>query len=171
MQPEVAGGDTTNFPSTTSARIEDAPQVQSVCWRFAPVACPEFSNSTATSGPRSCSPSRGSASDLCGWPDAGGGEGQAAAPALDEHCWQADKQVQGLPVRRSASDARAPFDFERSARSADASTLAIRSFASRVPPCARPRARRGPQRARLPARRRPRFSTERENRISDLLVG
>ena len=100
-----------------------------------------------------------------------GEEGQAAAPALDDHCWPGDRQVQGLPVRRSASDARAPFDFERSARGADASTLAIPSFASRFPPCARPRARRGPQRARLPARRRPRFSTERENRISDLLVG
>src|SRR5437588_9093548 len=52
MQPEVAGGETTNFPSTTSARTEDAPQVQSVCWRFAPVACAELSISTATSAKR-----------------------------------------------------------------------------------------------------------------------
>jgi hypothetical protein len=49
MQPEVAGGETTNLPSTTSARIEEAPQVQSVCWRFAPVACAELSANTATS--------------------------------------------------------------------------------------------------------------------------
>jgi hypothetical protein len=52
MQPEVAGGATTSFPSTTSARIEDAPQVQSVRWRFAPVACAELSVRTVTSAKR-----------------------------------------------------------------------------------------------------------------------
>lgn len=49
MQPEVVGSDTTIFPSTTSARIEEAPQVQSVRSRFAPVACAELSNETAAS--------------------------------------------------------------------------------------------------------------------------
>jgi tartrate dehydratase beta subunit/fumarate hydratase class I family protein len=49
MQPEVAGAETTNFPSTTSARIEEAPQVQSVRGRFASVACAELSANTARS--------------------------------------------------------------------------------------------------------------------------
>ena len=52
MQPDVAGGETTSFPSTTSARIEDAPQVQSFSLRFAPVACAELSVRTVTSAKR-----------------------------------------------------------------------------------------------------------------------
>lgn len=52
MQPEVAGGETMSFPSTTSARIEDAPEVQAVGRLFAPVACAELSVSTATSASR-----------------------------------------------------------------------------------------------------------------------
>jgi hypothetical protein len=52
MQPEVTGGETTNFPPTTSARIDEAPQVQSVRWRCAPVACAELSVSTGTSAKR-----------------------------------------------------------------------------------------------------------------------
>src|SRR6266516_4232142 len=52
MQPEVTGGETTNFPPTTSARIDETPQVQSVRWRCAPVACAELSVSTGTSAKR-----------------------------------------------------------------------------------------------------------------------
>jgi hypothetical protein len=52
MQPEVTGGETTNFPPTTSARIDEAPQVQSVRWSCAPVACAELSVSTGTSAKR-----------------------------------------------------------------------------------------------------------------------
>jgi hypothetical protein len=49
MQPEFTEGETTSFPCTTSARIEEAPQVQSVCFRSVPVACAERNVSTATS--------------------------------------------------------------------------------------------------------------------------
>src|SRR5215207_5667842 len=49
MQPDVAGCEVTRFPSTISARTEDAPQVQVVGSRLAPTAVAALSVSTATS--------------------------------------------------------------------------------------------------------------------------
>jgi hypothetical protein len=47
MQPEVATGETTSFPSTISALTDDAPHVQGAWSRFAPVACAAGIASTA----------------------------------------------------------------------------------------------------------------------------
>ena len=49
MQPEVATGETTSFPSTISALTDDAPHVQGSWSRLAPVACAELNASTDTS--------------------------------------------------------------------------------------------------------------------------
>src|SRR5829696_6319661 len=49
MQPDVAGCEVTSFPSTISARTEDAPQVQVVGSRLAPTAVAALSVSTAMS--------------------------------------------------------------------------------------------------------------------------
>jgi hypothetical protein len=48
MQPEVAAGETTTFPSTTSALTDDAPHMQGAWSRLAPVACADLNASTAT---------------------------------------------------------------------------------------------------------------------------
>src|SRR6266496_2623404 len=58
IQPDVAGGETTSFPSTTSALIDDAPQVQGVRWRPAPVACADLSASRPTSARSRQTPKR-----------------------------------------------------------------------------------------------------------------
>jgi hypothetical protein len=48
MQPEVATGETTSFPSTISALTDDAPHVQGAWSRPPPVACADLNASTAT---------------------------------------------------------------------------------------------------------------------------
>jgi len=48
MQPDVAGGETTSFPSTISALIDDAPQAQAAPPRPAPVAWAALNDSTPT---------------------------------------------------------------------------------------------------------------------------
>src|SRR5215211_5334641 len=47
MQPEVAAGETTSFPSTSSALTDDAPHRQGAWSRLAPVACAALNVSTA----------------------------------------------------------------------------------------------------------------------------
>src|SRR6266550_6631120 len=49
MQPEVATGETTSFPSTISALTDDAPHVQGSWSRFPPLACADVNASTDTS--------------------------------------------------------------------------------------------------------------------------
>jgi hypothetical protein len=51
MQPDVATGETTTFPSTVSALTDDAPHVQGAWSRPAPVACADLNASTATTAP------------------------------------------------------------------------------------------------------------------------
>src|SRR4051794_11027686 len=48
MQPEVAAGETTSFPSTISALTDDAPHMQGASSRPAPAACAALNASTAT---------------------------------------------------------------------------------------------------------------------------
>jgi hypothetical protein len=48
MQPEVAAGETTTFPSTTSALTDDAPHMQGDSSVLAPLACADLNASTAT---------------------------------------------------------------------------------------------------------------------------
>jgi hypothetical protein len=48
MQPEVATGETTTFPSSISALTGDAPHMQGPSSRPAPVACAVLNASTAT---------------------------------------------------------------------------------------------------------------------------
>jgi len=48
MQPEVAAGETTSFPSTISALTDDAPHVQGAWSCLVPLACADLSASTAT---------------------------------------------------------------------------------------------------------------------------
>jgi hypothetical protein len=47
MQPEVATGETTIFPSTSSALTDDAPHVQGARSCLPPLACADFNASTA----------------------------------------------------------------------------------------------------------------------------
>jgi hypothetical protein len=49
MQPVVAGGDSTSFPSTISALTDDAPHMQGAWSRLAPVACADLKASTPAS--------------------------------------------------------------------------------------------------------------------------
>ena len=48
MQPDVATGETTSFPSTTSAFTDDAPHMQGAWSCLAPLACADLNASTAT---------------------------------------------------------------------------------------------------------------------------
>src|SRR6266498_1584866 len=48
MQPDVATGETTSFPSTTSALTDDAPHMQGAWSCLAPLACADLNASTAT---------------------------------------------------------------------------------------------------------------------------
>jgi hypothetical protein len=48
MQPEVAAGETTTFPSTISALTDDAPHMQGAWSCLAPLACADLNPSTTT---------------------------------------------------------------------------------------------------------------------------
>jgi hypothetical protein len=48
MQPEVATGETTSFPSTISALTDDAPHMQGAWSGLAPVAWADLNASTTT---------------------------------------------------------------------------------------------------------------------------
>ena len=48
MQPEVAVGETTSFPSTTSAFTDDAPDMQGAWSWLPPLACADLNASTTT---------------------------------------------------------------------------------------------------------------------------